>query len=247
MKEKAKTINNDFFKTWSRPMAYVLGYFIADGCVGVSKGRKNPHTFNITSKDLNHLGKIKKTMGSTYKISRKFGSNGNVAYQIQIRNEPLCRDIIRLGVLPRKTYNLEPVKVPQKYFADFVRGFFDGDGTVYIYSVNNVPQIKAGFVCASRKFIGDLSHRLCKMLTIPEKKVHETVTQGRVPMYSLAFYIDDCEKFSKFIYHKKQDLYLDRKKEIFDAWENVKRRGYIKRDYPSKVGWHLNRKSFQTV
>jgi len=42
--------------------------------------------------------------------------------------------LINLGVIPRKTYNLGEIKIPDEYFADFARGFFDGDGTVYIYN-----------------------------------------------------------------------------------------------------------------
>ena len=118
-------------------MAYVLGFFVADGCITISKNRENnPYTFNITSVDLEHLYNIKKVLNSDYKVGKKSNGRGNVAYQISIRNSVLAQDLMDLGIFPRKTYNLKPVKVPQKYFADFVRGFFDGDGSVYIYHVN---------------------------------------------------------------------------------------------------------------
>jgi len=120
-------------------MAYVLGYFVADGCISEDKKRiKNKYTFNITSADLEHLEKIAKVMQSDYKISKKSGSSGSLAYQIQARNDTLANDLMGLGIYPRKTYNLEPIKVPEEYFSDYARGFFDGDGTVYIYNVNKV-------------------------------------------------------------------------------------------------------------
>jgi len=40
-----KYINQDFFKTWTHEMSYVLGYITADGCITVSKDRKK-HPFS---------------------------------------------------------------------------------------------------------------------------------------------------------------------------------------------------------
>ncbi len=223
-------------------MAYVLGYFVADGCIMISKDRKNnPYTFNITSKDLEHLHNIKNTIGSEHKISNKFNGHGDLAYQISIRNSVLAKDLMNLGVYPRKTYNLKPIKVPEKYFADFVRGFFDGDGSVYIYNVNNTPQIKSSFVCASLDFIADFNKKLCEALNIPEKSIHKTKDKiGFMIKYSNCFYIDDSEKLEKFMYGKNPSLYLERKKEIFEKWKFVKRRTMVKRNYPSKIGWRLS-------
>ena len=58
--------------------------------------------------------------------------------------------------------------------------------------------------------------------------------------YNICFYIDDSEKLAKFMYGNNPKLYLDRKKKIFDEWKLIKRRHYIKENYPSKIGWRLN-------
>lgn len=238
-----KQINQDFFKTWSSKMAYVLGYFVADGCISVSEGRKNnPYTFNITSVDLYHLGKIKKALKSEYKISKKSGSSNNIAYQIQVRNLILCRDLIELGIYPRKTYNLGPIKILDKYFSDFVRGFFDGDGSVYIQKVNGTLQIKSSFVAVSPLFIQDFNKCLCKALGVKEKSIHKQIDKKgeRLVKYDICFYIDDSEKLAEFMYGNNSTLYLKRKKDIFEKWKLIKRRHYIKKNYPSKIGWQLN-------
>lgn len=223
-------------------MAYVLGFFIADGCITLSKGRENnPYTFNITSKDLEHLQEICKVLHSNYKISKKSGSSKSIAYQIQIRNSVIAKDLINLGIYPRKTYNLKPVKVPEEYFADFVRGFFDGDGSVYIYNVNKVAQIKSSFVCTSLDFITDFNTRLCRALHIPEKSIHKTADKkGFMTQYSNCFYIDDSEKLAKFMYGNDASLYLERKREIFKKWELIEKRNFVKKNYPSKIGWRLS-------
>ena len=239
-----KRINWDFFKQWTHEMSYVLGYIVADGCIAVRKDRmKNPYTLNITSADKEHLYKIRKVLDSEHAISKKFnGSSTGIIYQLQISNPVIADDLIELGIKPRKTYNLKPIEVPDDFFPDFVRGFFDGDGTVYIYQVNNVPQIKAGLVGANKLLINDFNNKICKRLEIPLKSVQQQtdVKRGRVTQHRITFYIDDCERLRQFMYGHNPSIYLDRKFEIFERWENIKRRKYVKHNYPSKVGWKLN-------
>jgi len=242
-----KHINQNFFKTWKEEMSYILGYIVADGCITISKERKNrPFSLNITSVNKEHLYKIRKALDSNHKISKKSGSGPNtIGYQLQIRNPVLTNDLINLRILPRKTYNLDPIKVPEKYFPDFVRGFFDGDGTVYIYNVNKVPQIKASFISSRLPFINSFNQELCRNLGIPIKMVHRDLPKRKhqkLIRYYTDFYIDDCEKLANFMYKNDPTLYLHRKRQVFDKWKIIKRRHYIKQNYPSKIGLQLNQK-----
>jgi hypothetical protein len=238
-----KKINEHFFDKWNSEMSYILGYIVADGCICEDKKRKkNPFSFNITSADREHLYKIKEALGSEYKIGDKLSSNGNIIAQMQFRNKIIVSDLMKLGITFRKTYSLGLVKVQEEYFADFVRGFFDGDGSVFIYNVNNTPQIKVGFVCASLEFITDFNQKLCCLLKIKEKSIHcIPAKENKVNKYSIDFYISDCEKLYSFMYGNNPEIYLERKRKIFEEWQNIKRRHYIKQDYPSKIGWHLNK------
>lgn len=242
-------VNSKFFQTWSSDMAYILGFITADGCIGIKsrKEKKFRYFLNITNKDFLHLKNIKETLSSQQKIHSK--SNGQSKekkyYCIQIEDKEICRDLMGLGILPRKTYNLNSVKVLDKYFSDFVRGFFDGDGSAYIYYVNKVPQIKASFVSVSLPFISGLNRRLCLGLDILEKSIHRVKSKGcRMEIYTICFYIDDCKKLYKFMYGSNPSLYLPRKRKIFEKWKSIKRGNYIKRNYPSKIGWRLNQKVF---
>jgi hypothetical protein len=243
-------INENFFKTWTSEMSYILGFVVADGCIGVKRIRKRDgvkqYFFNITSKDKSHLENIKKAMAAQQKIYSKSSgyTNRKNYYFIQVGHQEICKDLINLGILPRKTYNLNSIKVPDKYFPDFVRGFFDGDGSVYIYEVNRTPQVKASFVSPSLSFIAELNQQLCKKLGIPTKSIHQTTDKRakRMIQYSICFYVEDCEKLANFMYGNNPTLYLPRKRRVFERWQLIKRRHYIKQNYPSKVGWHLNQK-----
>ena len=239
-----RNLNQNFFKEWTEKMSYVLGFIMADGCITVSKERPNrPFTLNITSADKKHLYKLRKALKSEHKISRKPGGGLNTfAYQLQIRNPIITNDLMKLGIFPRKTSHLNPIIVPEKYFPDFVRGFFDGDGSVYIYKVNKVPQIKANFVSSSLSFIVDFNQNLCEKLNIPLKSIHKETSRRKTPLYYVDFYIEDCEKLAEFIYGNNPILFLPRKRKVFEKWKSIKRRDYLKQNYPSKIGWHLNQK-----
>ena len=234
-------------------MSYILGFIVADGCLGVKRIRKRDggkqYALNITSKDRFHLENIKEVMASQQKICPKYGSYTSKKdyYCIQIGHQEICKNLVKLGILPRKTYNLSSIKIPEKYFPDFVRGFFDGDGTVYIYNVNQTPQIKAAFISPSLNFITEFNRRLCTNLNIPIKTIHQGIpkrTERGMVLYSICFYVDDCEKLAEFMYGNNSSLYLPRKRRIFEKWKSIKRRHYIKQNYPSKIGWRLNEKVF---
>lgn len=218
-------------------MAYVLGYITADGCIAVTRGRKSPYALNITSKDVDHLYKIRNLLGSDHAISKKVDGH-DLGYQLQIRNKTLTRDLINLGIHPRKTLTLEELAIPDQYFCDFARGFFDGDGTVYIYKVNGTPQIKAGFICSSLSFTKSFNKQLCRLLSIPLKSIHSRKEKDKLILYTINFYINDCEKMYSFFYQNSR-IELSRKKTVFEDWTNNKRRGYHKQNYPSKMGWYL--------
>jgi len=57
-------VNKNFFSSWSREMSYILGFITADGSIGIKRIRKRDgskqYFLDITSKDKEHLGNIKK-------------------------------------------------------------------------------------------------------------------------------------------------------------------------------------------
>lgn len=231
-------------------MSYILGFIVADGSISKRRGRKDSYLMNITNKEREHLENISNAMSSRYKIgSKRSGYTGKKdCYYIQVSNKEICKDLINLGIIPRKTYNLEPIYVPDNYFSDFVRGFFDGDGSVYLYDVNGTPQIKGMFLGASFLFMEQFNKQLCRSLGIPLKTIHReppSRKDQKLDRNYIDFYISDCEKLAEFMYSNNPELYLPRKRDIFEKWKKIERRHYIKQNYPSKVGWRLNEKVSQ--
>ena len=68
---------------------------------------------------------------------------------------------------PRKSLTMGKLKIPNKYFFDFLRGCFDGDGCFYSYwdpRWRSSHMFYLEFVSASKKHINWLQNELKKKL-----------------------------------------------------------------------------------
>ena len=126
-----RTVNKQFFKKWSPGMAYVSGFFAADGYMWIS-GRGS-HFFGFQINDRELLEEIRDALGSNHKIATRTRPNPkwNDSYRLQIGSKEMFTDLLELGMTPAKSNSLSFPAVPEKYLSHFIRGYFDGDGNVY--------------------------------------------------------------------------------------------------------------------
>ena len=125
-----KQINKDFFKVWTPSMAYILGFFAADGYMTLNK--RGAHFWNIQITDKKLLEQIKAVIGAEHKISLRMPKNNEkILHRLQIGSKEMFYDLLSFGFTQGKTKSLAVPEVPAAYFRDFVRGYFDGDGHVW--------------------------------------------------------------------------------------------------------------------
>ncbi len=197
-------------------MAYVLGFFAADGCM--IKNNRGAHfiEFHITDKDL--LVKIKKLLNSDNKIStRERNFKWKTGYRLQIGSKAMFKDLLSAGMTPRKSNIIKLPAVPKKYFNHFVRGYFDGDGNVFLNRrtdrANRNFILQSGFTSGSEKFLKGLHINLKKFARIRGGTLCYTSGAHR-----LSFSIEDSIRLYKFMYNTKNGLFLLRKKKIFEKY-----------------------------
>ena len=124
-----KAKNENFFKVWTPEMAYVLGFFTADG--NMIKNKRGAHFISIEITDKDILEEMKKAIGSNHKISiRKNQFPEKDSYRLQIGSKVMFNDLLKLGITPNKSKTIDLPEIPKNYFSDFLRGYFDGDGHV---------------------------------------------------------------------------------------------------------------------
>ncbi len=188
-------------------MAYILGFIFADGCLVEYKN--GYYGLDITSKDLKHLRQIKRQLKSGHKIGKK-----ERGYRIQIRNGGIYDDLLRLGLIPRKSKTVQFPRVPKEYSSHFIRGLFDGDGSVMVWKEprwKHAWQIRTSFTSGSKSFLEGLRGYLESSAGLLGGKI-SSVTRG----YHLRYLsIPECIALYKFMYCSGVKFYLKRKKDKF--------------------------------
>lgn len=127
---KKHHFNEKFFSVIdSEEKAYWLGFIMADGCVYQGTGETYRLQINLKYDDLPHLNKFQESIGSDYKVQIKKIKDYQVA-QLKINSTEMCKDLMKLGVVPRKSLVCEMPKIDESLVCHFIRGYFDGDGCV---------------------------------------------------------------------------------------------------------------------
>jgi hypothetical protein len=214
-----KKVNKNFFKIWSSEMAYVLGFFVADGYITVNRRGGQFWCIQITDKEL--LFAIKEAIESDHTIGiRKMRNNEQLIYRLQIGSVEMCNDLRKLGFAEKKTKCLAIPMIPKIYFPDFTRGYFDGDGNVWIGNihkdrVNTTKTILTSFTSCSHIFLYEMHSVLL------DWGIRGGSLRRIKDSYSrLQFSAKNSLKLYKIMYNKESfgSLYLKRKKDRFDAF-----------------------------
>jgi len=213
-----KMVNKDFFKKWSPEMAYVTGFFAADGYITVNKRGGQFWCIQITDKKL--LEQIRKVVGSEHKISKRTGTgNEKNLYRLQIGSIEMCNDLRELGFSERKTKNLVVPNISQTYLNHFIRGYFDGDGNVWsgVASIKrkiHTKVLQVAFTSGSVEFLREL------LLLLRGRGVRggSIYCSKNKDFGRLSFGTSDALKLYEIMYNMPHNLYLNRKKVVFERF-----------------------------
>lgn len=213
-------LNENYFETIdSREKAYFLGLLTADGCVHkpIPKKRKCRISLQLKMEDkyiIESFAKAIEFKGNIHTVTIKSGKySGHQYAKILFTSNKMANDLSKYGVINNKTY-LEHAypDIPQEFDNDFIRGYFDGNGSVF---VSNEKHWRKGniFPVIHFRFVG-------------QKNLLETIKDklglnGRLVKSKKSFIYELCYKrrikanlFFNKIYNDT-NLYLKRKYAIF--------------------------------
>lgn len=214
---------------------YLLGAFISDGNVS---NTGNSDRASITSIDKQWIEDIQKIISPEANIKNK-----NKAYCFRFSDKEIINWLKTNECIPRKSLTVKLPSVPSIYLADFVRGIFDGDGSVsckFIEASTNNRWVNNknfrsrkisyiyNYICGSSpEFMKELSKLLLKLgfnHKLREQKNRSgylkggLMRDGRVimqtaPHFRLNFSNRNSYNFLKWIYYPGHELSLHRKKD----------------------------------
>ncbi len=220
-----KKVNKNFFKKWDYNMSYILGFFAADGYITINK--RGGQFWCIQIIDRTFLEEIKNTIESNHKINIRIDKlTKNKIYRLQIGSIEMCDDLKKLGFEKNKTKRMLVPNIPKKYFSEFVRGYFDGDGNIwsgYIHKngKNKKKTLQIMFTSCSLDFLKQLHVKL-KEVGIQGGSIYN----HKDKYARLSFSLMDSLKICNFMYNGRVDiqsnLFLQRKKKIFEEFKHLR-------------------------
>lgn len=190
---------------WSSEFAYAIGLLVADGCLSPS-GR---HII-FTSKDVEQLNNFSQALRIKVHIG-EVDNGGTGVKRIQFGDVLFYRFLVSIGLTPNKSKTIGEISLPDKFFFDFLRGLFDGDGSTYSYWDKRWRSSFMFYVCfssASPKFIEWLQESLAARLHI---KGHITNANGR-STFQLKYAKSEGIMLLRRMYYKPRVLHLARKR-----------------------------------
>lgn len=149
-KRKSYTVNETFFDTWSNDMAYLLGFIMADGCVSYNtKKSKYNMRLCIHPRDISVINFANSLLCPDNYIY--YYPNSELC-QVRYTSKHMAERLISLGVIPNKTGYENMTHVPDEWKPAWIRGMFDGDGSI---SIRKDGKNYSCYICSQSKLLMD--------------------------------------------------------------------------------------------
>lgn len=190
---------------WTSNLAYAIGLLASDGCMS---HRNN--LIDLTSKDKEQLNNFSECLGIKLFIGKKHNGNGQVAYRVQFKNLIFYNFLLKVGLTPAKSKTIGILKIPKKYFFDFLRGVFDGDGCTYSYWDKRWKSSFMFYLCfvsASKIFIDWIRTEIRNSIGC----VGHITKDGKSSTFQLKYAKAESFLIIKKMYHPKNVICLSRK------------------------------------
>lgn len=211
---------------WNTDIAYAIGLLTTDGNLSSDKRHI---CLTSTDKQLLHTFRKCLKINNRICINPPGSYSKNRCYRISFCNIKFYRWLLQIGLKPNKTFSLSSLKIPRKYFFDFLRGHLDGDGSIihYIDKHNKYKgktyvydRLWITFRSASLEHIKWIRQSIRKRLTINGSLSgwKDKNNKTKKILWCLKFYKNDSLLLFKYLYHKANLPCLSRKRKIAENY-----------------------------
>jgi len=198
-------VNEYFFDDLNEKSVYWLGFLYADGYVRMKDGKSGEMKLKLKDTDKNHIEKFLLDIESEAPI--KCGIDNKSKFcSVSVNSTYMVKKLFTLGCVNNKTFKILLPELNDEIMCHFIRGYFDGDGSI--------SKIKGKWdkvsIAGNQNFIESLKKYLLKF-DVSKINIY---TQGKIKILSITN-ISDIIKFKKIIYNN-DTISLERKKNKFD-------------------------------
>lgn len=155
--------NDNYFDIIDIPdKAYILGLLWADGHNDISKGKI---TLQLQEKDKKILDDITLAVSSDRPLwlcnLHDKNENWSNAYTLTLNSEHISKVLYSYGMVQRKSLILEPPNfLDESLYSHFIRGYFDGDGSISYNPNKNYLQVSMIGTPMMCKWISDICAKI---------------------------------------------------------------------------------------
>jgi intein/homing endonuclease len=203
--------------------AYILGLIFADGCISGNQTKITLH-YN----DYYILEQIRDYIAPTQKIRQS--NKKSSCYDFIISSVEIINNLKRLGVTQNKTYSGSVISslIPKELNYAFIRGYFDGDGSV-------IDCYKKYIKCDIASITISILEQIQNELTLSniESKINIAIREGKIIKVPQG-YSTNCKNMYRLFIRKKLEiiklykylytnstLHFERKKTKMIKYENT--------------------------
>lgn len=210
-----KNVNHNFFDAINtEEKAYWLGMLAADGNVG---DKRSSITLSLSEMDSHHVQKFAAAVASEHTVGlHRITGSSKYRCDCTFISHQMKASLAKHGVVPRKTYTLQWChSVPDELKRHYVRGFFDGDGSVYSDGQSS-PSLVITIGTASYEFAKELRLYLIRECGMRDTRIaHRIDRKATVPFHVVKWTGSrQARRFAAFIYDGAT-VWLERKRDVF--------------------------------
>ena len=210
-----------FDKIDTEEKAYWLGAIYADGNISASEKYGAYHSsFSSIDKDWIEMFKSDISYEGPLIVEHHKKYDKDI-WKLNFGNREITRQLIQIGCTPAKSMTMEFPTLPENLVHHFIRGYFDGDGSVFVgkptwhYKEIDLILIKSSVISGSKSFL----ERLVFELPCVNKKIYGV--PGRLHNFTVTWNSSDTCILYDYMY-EGATRYLPRKKAKFEEYFKVR-------------------------
>lgn len=203
-------INEKFFDIETSDMAYILGLLASDGCIS---SNENCIYIELQECDSEILEQINKKLENERPIKHYITKKGYKNSKLYFFSKYIKEKLKDYNLIPNKTYSDDfkfPLKLNKKYWLDYIRGYFDGDGCIKKTGSSLTFQLDS-----TQKNIIETIHDFLFINYNLDTQITYNKKENGLTVWRLYTYGENAESIFQLLYQNKECLKLNRKYQLY--------------------------------
>lgn len=208
--------NNIFVNGWNAENAYIFGWIMSDGCLRKEGRNKTAYAVRVCSNDEDIITWLHARLCNGNKIYKQ----GEKGFLIKYRNKESIEFMMGYGLKERKSLDMKFPDIPNAVFGNFLRGYFDGDGSIILRPTRYNTYGQVSFTSGSIDFLKTLQDKLLEQSI--ESHLYKDGRTTNNSYYLRVIKRSELEKLFHLMYPSGCDAKLERKYNKFKLYLDCK-------------------------